>query len=110
MVDISIVKGKDDFVYGFEISGHAGYAEHGKDIVCSAIAALAYTAAGAIGEMTKAEVDWSYRDGYMRYMIHDDVSDSDRSILKNILDTIVIGFKQIELSYKGYVKVRNREV
>lgn len=110
MIDISIVKNKDGFVYGFEACGHSGYAEHGKDIVCAAISALAYTAVGAVSEMTKVEADWSYKDGYMLYMVHSDIAENDRSIVKTILDAIVIGFKQIELSYKGYVSIRIKEV
>ncbi len=110
MVDISIVKDKNGFVYGFEIYGHSGYAEHGKDIVCAAVSALAYAAVGAISDMTKAEADWDYKDGYMLYMVHRNISDTDRSIVKTVLDAIIIGFKQVELSYKGYVKVRIKEV
>ena len=110
MIDISIVRNKSGFVYGFEICGHSGYAKHGKDIVCAAISALAYTAVGAVSEMTKVEADWNYKDGYMFYMVHNDIADNDKSVIKTILDTIVIGFRQVELSYKGYVKVRIKEV
>ena len=110
MIDISIVKNKDGFIYGFEIKGHSGYAKHGKDIVCAAISALAYAAVGAVSEMTKVEADWNYKDGYMLYMIHSNILDVDKTIVKTILDAIVIGFKQVELSYKGYVKVRIKEV
>jgi len=31
--------------------GHAGYGRSGKDIVCAAVSALAYTAAGALEEL-----------------------------------------------------------
>ena len=110
MIDISIVKGKDGFVYGFEVCGHSGYAEHGKDIVCAAISALAYTAVGSISEMTKVKADWNYKDGYMFYMVHSDDLGANRGIVKTIFDTIVIGFRQVELSYNKYVKVRVREV
>jgi uncharacterized protein YsxB (DUF464 family) len=43
-------------------------------------------------------------------MVHRNISDTDRSIVKTVFDAIIIGFKQVELSYKGYVKVRIKEV
>ena len=110
MINISIVKDKNNWVRGFEIYGHSGYSEHGKDIVCAAVSALAYTAVGAISEMTEVEADWDYKDGYMLYIVHSNILDTDKNIVKTILDAIIIGFKQIELSYKGYVKVRIGEV
>jgi len=109
MINISIVTDKKGFVWGFEIKGHAGYDEYGKDIVCAAVSTLAYTAVGAISEMTKM-VTYSQKDGYMKCNIPRNISDDNKNTIKIILDTIVIGFKQIELSYKGYVKVIIKEV
>ena len=109
MINISIVTDKKGFVWGFEIKGHAGYDEYGKDIVCAAVSTLAYTAVGAISEVTKI-VAYSQKDGYMKCSVPKDISDDDKNTIKIIFDTIVIGFKQIELSYKGYVKVIIKEV
>ncbi len=39
MVKITFLK-RDGVYYGFEESGHAGYAESGDDIICSAISAM----------------------------------------------------------------------
>ena len=109
MINISIVTDKSGFVWGFEINGHAGYDEYGKDIVCAAVSALAYTAVGAISEMTKI-VSYSQKDGYMKCTVPNNISGDAKNTVKIILDTIVIGFRQIELSYKGYVKVIIKEV
>lgn len=109
MINISIVTDKKGFVWGFEIEGHAGYAEYGKDVVCAAVSALAYTAVGAISEMTKI-VTYDQSDGYMKCVVPKSISSGNKNTVKIILDTIVIGFKQIELSYKGYVKVIIKEV
>ena len=109
MINISIVTDKKGFIWGFEIKGHAGYDEYGKDIVCAAVSTLAYTAVGAISEMTDI-VSYSEKDGYMQCTVPKNISNDAKNTVKIILDTIVIGFKQIELSYKGYVKVIIKEV
>ena len=46
---------------GFEISGHAGFAESGKDIICASVSSAAYMAANTItdviGANAEAQVD-----------------------------------------------------
>ncbi|MBP5426622.1 MAG: ribosomal-processing cysteine protease Prp [Clostridiales bacterium] len=107
MININIVEDEFGFVRGFEISGHSGYAPMGKDIVCAAVSALAYTAVGAIEDMCDKPL-WESSDGYMKCIITDDIVNKNKDIAKTILDTIVIGFKQIELSYGKYVRVVRR--
>jgi len=109
MINVSIVKDKDGFIWGFEINGHSGYAAQGSDIVCAGVSALAYTAVGAITEMVNVG-EWEQRDGYMKFSVPKKVSIEKKSTIKTILEAIVIGLKQIELSYEGYVKVIIKEV
>ena len=44
MVSIGIQRNSDGQVIGCHMSGHAGYDEHGFDIVCAAVSALSATA------------------------------------------------------------------
>ena len=44
MVSIGIQRNSDGQVVGCHMSGHAGYDEHGFDIVCAAVSALSATA------------------------------------------------------------------
>ncbi|MEG1620967.1 MAG: ribosomal-processing cysteine protease Prp [Oscillospiraceae bacterium] len=40
---------------GFKVSGHSGYAESGKDIVCSAVTSVVEMTANAITEVLKVD-------------------------------------------------------
>ena len=40
MVQVDIFKDKQGMINGYKVSGHAGYAEEGMDIICSAVSAL----------------------------------------------------------------------
>ena len=51
MVTIKITDNPKDMIVRLEVSGHAEYAEEGKDIVCSAVSMLTYTVAQLIHEM-----------------------------------------------------------
>ena len=50
---------------GFEISGHAMYAESGKDIICASVSSAAYMAANTITDVIRADADASAGDGTM---------------------------------------------
>ncbi|MBO5229979.1 MAG: ribosomal-processing cysteine protease Prp [Clostridia bacterium] len=50
---------------GFEISGHAGFAESGKDIICAAVSSAAYMAANTITDVIGANADAAAEDGAM---------------------------------------------
>lgn len=54
---------------GFIITGHAGYAEPGKDIVCAAVSALTQAFIASIEELTqdKIKYDISVGNAVMRY-------------------------------------------
>jgi len=42
---------------GFQISGHAGYAEHGMDVCCAAVSSAVQTVTNAITEIFVAKAD-----------------------------------------------------
>ena len=107
MINISIVEDEFGAVRGFEIKGHSGYAKSGSDIVCAAVSALAYTAVGAICDMCKKPL-WKTRDGYMKCIVPDDIMKNSKGVVATILNTIIIGFRPIELSYSKYVKVEKK--
>lgn len=50
MTNVQIYKQEDD-ILGFVVSGHSGYAEHGSDIVCSAISSLAQSACVGLSDV-----------------------------------------------------------
>lgn len=44
-------------MYGFEVSGHAGYADKGKDIVCASVSSAVQMAANTITEIICESAD-----------------------------------------------------
>ena len=58
MVRAEFFKKKDIFV-GFRVSGHAGFAEVGSDIVCSAVSSSVRMCCNGLVEIAKVEVEIS---------------------------------------------------
>lgn len=110
MINIHVVRDRDGFIRQFTVKGHAGYAKAGKDIICSAVSVTAYTAVGALEDLAGIKKCFREKDGYMICSIPENISDQSRQIAGIVLETTVIGFKQIELEYGKYVSVLDEEV
>ncbi len=48
MIRATLLKDGSGFYAGYTVEGHAGWAEEGRDIVCAAVSALAFTCANAL--------------------------------------------------------------
>lgn len=114
MIKARIYRDNRGNVSGFEISGHAEYAEEGSDIICAAVSAIAYTAIGYFSEkkIGGKEPQYSERDGYMKFMLPKLYAEDNNEKVKNyesayaVMEATYIGLKQIELSYgTEYIKV-----
>ena len=97
-----------DRVIGFQISGHAGYAEEGEDIVCAAVSALAENTVNAIETFTDDEVDIeavNEEEGFLHFRLKTVSKESGL-----LLDALVLGLQNIEQSYGQFVQIRFEEV
>lgn len=108
MIEAVIYKNKDNDVSGFCIKGHAGYAQKGKDIVCAAVSVVAFTALGALDELVGIN-SFSEEDGKLLFFMPR-VDSEKHKTAKIILETMVIGLKQIEVEYKQFLNVKTEEV
>lgn len=109
MIRIKVLRGKDGFIWEFNIKGHSGFGQYGEDIVCAGISAIAYTAVGALAELADIS-NYIVREGYMACRIPADVRDDLKPCIKIILETVIIGLKQIENTYSSYVVIEEEEV
>lgn len=110
MIHVNIVRDNSGFIWQFSVKGHAGYAKHGRDIICAAASVTAYTAVGALGDLAGIKNCHTEKDGYMFCSIPSGVSEEQKQIVRIILETTVIGFKQIELQYPDFLSVVDEEV
>ena len=109
MTKIIIFKNQDD-IMGFELNGHAGYAEHGKDIVCSAISILVINAINSVEKLSedgfKTEID--EKRGYIRFHLDEE---KPCDVTKTILESLVLGLDMLRIEYgKKYIKLEFKEV
>lgn len=84
-----------------EISGHAGYAEPGKDIVCAGVTALTQTLIQSIDDLTDDEIEYRISPGKVEVEYR---NLSEKS--KTLVDSFFVGICLIAEEFPEYVKVR----
>lgn len=91
---------------GVEVKGHTGYARAGKDIVCAAISAVVQTAYLGIKSLTALELDVTTNEGYFRMAIVGG-SASEKEKANLILNTMMLGLKDIQSGYPRYIRLED---
>ena len=106
MITVKIFKRSDDFE-GFQVSGHAGYADSGYDIICAAVSVLTLNTANSIETLTGDRIEDYEEDGFLSCRFPDGLSENGRLLMHSM----ILGLQQIEANYdEPYVKVVFSEV
>lgn len=74
---------KENNICGFRIDGHAGFAESGYDIICSAVSALSVNAVNSIEQFTDDRFEFDTKDGLLELHM-ESVSDSSNLLLSSL--------------------------
>ena len=108
---INAVLYKDSVNYtGFELSGHADYADEGYDIVCAAASSFAQFAIAGIAETGKIACGYEIADGRIYLTLTENLNDAEREITQNYLETLRITLSQLSQQYNDYLKITVMEV
>ncbi|MBQ8827939.1 MAG: ribosomal-processing cysteine protease Prp [Clostridia bacterium] len=116
MIKIVIVRDGGGSVQSFNVKGHAGYDAEGRDIICAAASAVAYTVAGYFEEKYNRDglpgkSCFKAKSGDF-YWKRPRITDEKEKIAADaVLEAATVGFRQIEYSYgKKYLVVSEEEV
>ena len=94
MIEVSVRKD------GIEVSGHAGYAENGKDIICAGMTALVQTLVKSVGDLTEDKIECEISPG--RADIHyRNLSEAG----KLLVDSFFIGICMIADEFPDHVRI-----
>lgn len=109
MTTVLLKKTKNGRYTGFTCTGHAGYAESGSDIVCSAISVLVINTINAIEIFAEEEMEviTGEEDGVIDVTFIHPVNEK----TELLMDTMALGLENIEKQYgKMYLKLKFEEV
>lgn len=90
---------------GIRVSGHAGYAPAGEDIVCAAASVLITTCANAPESVAGIRPDVSQKPVMIQVSLPDGLSPADEHDARVILRTAEQGFLDIAAQYPSYLQI-----
>lgn len=96
------------FVREVTISGHAGYDDYGKDIVCSAVSSVSINIINAARALLDVPLETEQSDGKIVCRIPhlEDRDQAERVQL--LMETLVFSLKAIAEEYPSFVSVQER--
>ena len=92
---------------GFHLSGHAGYAACGADIVCAAVSSAAYMTANTVTEILHLEPEIKVADGDMQLKLKT-ITDADKAA--DILNGFRLHTEELREQYPDFINVTITEV
>lgn len=104
-----IFKKKNEKLVAFKIEGHSEFDVEGEDIVCSAISMISQTTLIGILEVLKIDVEYYVEDGFLSLSLEKKTME-DIEKCQVLLQTMLLGLKNIEITYGDYINVKEEEV
>ena len=98
MIRVQLVK-SGNRIEGFQISGHAGYAPSGQDIVCAAASFLATTVVNSLELQLGVEGT-----------VNGSLSAEQQHTAQIILQTLATGFQNLKEAYPKYISIQNLRI
>lgn len=106
MTKITFYK-KNNLILGFEVSGHTGKDDYGKDLLCCQISTVAQMAVLSVKEILKIDAFCEIADGYLKVMVNKNVENEK---LQFLFETCLKSFKSIIIDEKKYAKLEVKNV
>ena len=91
------------------MTGHANFSEHGSDIVCAGVSALAITTVNSIeklaGYQPIVEVD-EVEGGYLYMEVVEDLTKDQEHTTQILLNSLLLGLEGIQEEYPNYLTIQ----
>lgn len=106
MIKITIFK-KDNFIAGYQIKGHSGYAQEGHDIVCSGVSVASQMTLLGLKEILNLDVESNMDDGFL--VVRLDSKDFQNQSAQVLLLSMEKTLEDIAKNYSKFVKMEVRK-
>lgn len=97
-----------DTIIGYEVCGHTGKDERGKDLLCAQISTVAQLGVVGINEVLKKNAFCEISDGYLKIKL--DKKQASSSEAQAIFQTCLQSFQGIIVDEKKYAKLEVKNV
>jgi hypothetical protein len=93
------------------VSGHAGYDDKGKDIVCAGVSALLGGLLNSLEYFLEDEFDYQVeQSGWSEVILPSRMTEAQNEKAYTIIKTFELGIKMLQADYPNYVRIHEEEV
>ncbi len=104
MISVKI-QGKHNKANEIIVSGHAGFADHGEDIVCAAVSVLTISILNGLTEIVgRKDLGEVVEEGYVRFNIPEVTDEPMKSKTETLISTYLLGIRGIKEAYGDYIQ------
>ena len=96
---------EDERITGFSVSGHSGYAEEGKDIVCAAISAIVTMAEATINDVCGGKAKVRVKEEDARITLTLPTSCDEEESVQAVLSGMMLTLISLREDYPDYIEV-----
>lgn len=104
MIEIKVVRENGELL-GYEIKGHAKFANEGEDIVCAAVSVLAQTGIFSLSRLLSLEVQKTIDKGSLSCSLPENITEEKKKEAKLIMNTVLVGMYETARSYPDRIKI-----
>ena len=109
MINVIVIKEKQT-IKTIEATGHSGYAEHGADIVCSAVSTLMETLANGLTEVVKAKAKVVVDEEIPHLSVTLIETDKEKCEKAQILmQSTLLGIKGVAQEFSKFIKIKEKQ-
>ncbi|MDF2669221.1 MAG: ribosomal protein [Paenibacillus sp.] len=98
------------YIAAFSVSGHARYANTGKDIVCAGVSAVSVGTVNSVEVLTGVELPSKMKDGLLQVKIPDDLEQETSTKIQLLLESMVVMLDMIQKEYGKYMKLKQQVI
>lgn len=112
MIQVVIHRNSSGLIVAYDVSGHAEYAESGKDIVCAGVSAVAVGTVNALQELLPIQLEHRMKNGLLSVKLprieQTELSENVSDHAQLLLESMLVMLRTIEHSYGQYIKIREK--
>jgi uncharacterized protein len=105
MIEVTIYRNHSGIIQSFVISGHAFFAERGKDIVCAGASAVSVGSINAVHALTGITPEIEQGDGFLRCTIPENLPKDVHEKIQLLLEGMAVSLQTIEEEYGQNIKI-----
>lgn len=110
MVTIKITRNNQQEIIGYRVRGHAQTAPYGEDIVCAAVSVLAQTTIMGLNQVLGQRPKYKMAEGDLSCKVEANLPKTEREKTSILLETMLVGLKNIQQQYPQYIAIDDEEV